>query len=39
MDSREEKKPPLTTMTTPTPLASFEGVKTSIVNAMPNLRP
>ena len=34
----DEKKPPLTTITTPAPLAFF-GVNTSIVSAVPNFRP
>ena len=34
-----ENQPPLTTRMTPSPLASFSGVKTSIVSAVPDLRP
>ena len=37
--SCDENQPPLTTQMTAAPLASYFGVKTSMVSAVPDLRP
>jgi hypothetical protein len=39
IQSCDEKNPPLTTQITAAPLGSFFGVNTSMVKAIPSLRP